>query len=645
MTDVSVVIVSYNVRAFLEQCLVSVERASHGLDVDVWVVDNRSVDGSVDMVASRFPSVNLIANDENVGFSKANNQAIRACQGRHVLLLNPDTVVREDTLSSCLAWMDSHPEVGGLGVPMHDGTGRFLPESKRGVPTPWAAFCRMAGFHRLAPRSRRFNAYYAGHVATDETAPVDILSGAFMWLRKKALDQVGLLDEQFFMYGEDIDLSWRLVLGGWENAYFAGTNIIHYKGESTKKGSLNYVLVFYRAMLLFAAKHFEGSQARAFNWMIRLAIYARAGLAILRRMLQRWGMPMAVLLMLSLWTGATMVLIDSMWDKSFDWPLVSTTMAVLMALQMLVMGALGGYRSQGAERSFAGQMLAWFGTSLVVLVIYSLLPEAWRFSRLAVISMVLGHGLAHGVLAWRRWRRSGNPFKTRRLVVAGQDMEDVVQLLRRNQVERFKHQSFALWAGSALPPNVPNIHGATWIGTAQDVLEASVIHQVDEVIFSGRDVKASDILDWLPALGQRNVQCRIAWTDAGDVMSSGGASREAFVGFHRGLHKPEVARSKKAFDRLAAMAILCASPWLWLTRRKGWSASAFAVLVGQKTWVSAGSFRWMQPAVLELADGLSDRAAARLAFTHAQDYHWRKDFAVVVDALISRRAIISHGHH
>ena len=340
-----------------------------------------------------------------------------------------------------------------------------------------------------------------------------------------------------------------------------------------------------------------------------------------------------------------MVLIDSMWDKSFDWPLVSTTMAVLMALQMLVMGALGGYRSQGAERSFAGQMLAWFGTSLVVLVIYSLLPEAWRFSRLAVISMVLGHGLAHGVLAWRRWRRSGNPFKTRRLVVAGQDMEDVVQLLRRNQVERFKHQSFALWAGSALPPNVPNIHGATWIGTAQDVLEASVIHQVDEVIFSGRDVKASDILDWLPALGQRNVQCRIAWTDAGDVMSSGGASREAFVGFHRGLHKPEVARSKKAFDRLAAMAILCASPWLWLTRRKGWSASAFAVLVGQKTWVSAGSFGWMQPAVLELADGLNDRAAARLAFTHAQDYHWRKDFAVVVDALISRRAIISHGHH
>ena len=189
----------------------------------------------------------------------------------------------------CLAHADAHPKLGGMGVPMYDGTGKYLPESKRGLPAPWPAFCRMSGLHRLAPKSRRFNGYYAGHVGEHETAPVDILSGAYMWMRKEALDEVGLLDEQFFMYGEDIDLSWRLVEGGWENHYFAGTRIIHYKGESTKKGSLNYVMVFYRAMLLFAAKHFEGSQARAFSWMIRTAIYGRAALAVLRRMLSRWG--------------------------------------------------------------------------------------------------------------------------------------------------------------------------------------------------------------------------------------------------------------------------------------------------------------------------------------------------------------------
>ena len=214
MSALSVVIVSYNVRAFLEQCLVSVERAKKDLDVKVWVVDNHSVDGSVAMVQRRFPWVQVIVNAENVGFSVANNQAIRQSTGEFVLLLNPDTVVKEDTFEQCLKHAQTHPRLGGMGVPMYDGTGKYLPESKRGLPTPRVAFCRMAGLHRLAPRSSRFNAYYAGHVAEMETATVDILSGAFMWMRRDALDEVGLLDEQFFMYGEDIDLSWRLVKGG-----------------------------------------------------------------------------------------------------------------------------------------------------------------------------------------------------------------------------------------------------------------------------------------------------------------------------------------------------------------------------------------------------------------------------------------------
>ena len=645
MTDLSVVIVSYNVRAFLEQCLVSVERAMKGLNVDVWVVDNRSVDGSVDMVASKFPWVKLVANEENVGFSKANNQAIRACAGRHILLLNPDTVVREDTFASCLAYVDSHPDVGGMGVPMHDGTGRFLPESKRGLPTPWAALCRMAGLHRLAPNSRRLNAYYAGHVARDETAQVDILSGAFMWLRREALDQVGLLDEQFFMYGEDIDLSWRLVLGGWKNVYFADTDIIHYKGESTKKGSLNYVLVFYRAMLLFAAKHFEGRQAHAFNWMIRLAIYGRAGLAIVRRLLHRWGMPLNVAFLTLAWSFGLLWGINDWFDKGFDWVQVGSQMAILVMLQMAFMWSFGGYREQGSERSVAGQLLAWFATSVLVLGVYSLLPEHWRFSRLAVVGMMLGHGFMHALASIRVWRQSGNPFKTRRLIVAGDDMQDVVNLLRRNQVERVKQQSFGLWPGAELPQNVTHIHGTEWIGCLKDVLEASVIHGVDEVVFSGRDTQATDILDVLPALGQRRIRCRIAWTDAGDLMSSGGASREEFVGFRHGLQRPEVARTKRVFDRASAFMILAVALGLWCTGRRGWGAAAWRVITGQMTWVGSGSFRWPQPAVFELTEGLSPKAASRKAFTHAQDYHWRKDFAVVADALISRRAIFSHGNH
>ena len=298
--QLSVIIVSYNVEAFLSQCLVSVERAiTHYSDasgkndvIEVCVVDNISVDGTTEMVRTKFPWVKLVENTENVGFSIANNQAIKTSEAKYVLLLNPDTVVQEDTFTECMAFADATPKLGCLGVPMFDGTGTFLPESKRGIPTPWASFCRISGLFRLAPGSENLNSYYAGHLQADEINKIEILCGAFMWMRRETLREVGLLDEDFFMYGEDIDLSWRIIKGGWDNYYFSGTRIIHYKGESTKKGSLNYVTIFYNAMLIFAAKHFEGSQARMFNIFIRFAIYARAGVSIIRRILSKISWPL-----------------------------------------------------------------------------------------------------------------------------------------------------------------------------------------------------------------------------------------------------------------------------------------------------------------------------------------------------------------
>ena len=250
----------------------------------MFVVDNDSVDGTCAVVKEKFPWVSLIENKENTGFSVANNQAIKISKGEYVLLLNPDTVVSENTFVDCIEYSDANPKLGGIGIPMFDGSGTYLPESKRGIPTPWASMCRISGLYRLAPKSKKLNSYYAGHLKRDETAQTEILSGAFMWMRAETLKEVGVLDEQFFMYGEDIDLSWRIIKGGWENHYFAGTQIIHYKGESTKKGSLNYVSVFYKAMLIFAEKHFEGGQAAIYNWIIRLAIYARASLSIIKRL-------------------------------------------------------------------------------------------------------------------------------------------------------------------------------------------------------------------------------------------------------------------------------------------------------------------------------------------------------------------------
>ena len=194
-------------------------------------------------------------------------------------------MVEEDTFRACCAFMDAHPEGGGLGVKMLDGQGKFLPESKRGLPTPRVAFYKVFGLAALFPGSRTFGGYHLGYLDTDETHEVDVLSGAFMLLRKSALEVVGLLDEDYFMYGEDIDLSYRLTRGGWKNYYFPGTRIIHYKGESTKRTSVNYVFVFYRAMVIFARKHFAPGQAGLFSLLINLAIWLRAGLAVGRRVL------------------------------------------------------------------------------------------------------------------------------------------------------------------------------------------------------------------------------------------------------------------------------------------------------------------------------------------------------------------------
>ena len=281
----SVIIVNYNVKYHLEQCIRSVQKASEGLNADIWVVDNASSDGSMDYLQPLFPDIHFISNTENVGYSRANNQAIRESKGEYVLLLNPDTIVAEDTLKGCVDFLDAHPKVGATGVRMLNADGTFAPESRRGLPTPFTSFCKMTGLSALFPKSRTFGKYYMKYLDSDEANPIEVISGAFNMLRRKALDEVGLLDEKFFMYGEDIDLSYRMLLGGWQN-YYIPYSILHYKGESTQKSSFRYVHVFYNAMLIFFNKHF-GKKYFLIGYLIQLAVVFRALLDMLIRLLDR----------------------------------------------------------------------------------------------------------------------------------------------------------------------------------------------------------------------------------------------------------------------------------------------------------------------------------------------------------------------
>ncbi len=255
MNRVTTVIVNYRLKYFLEQTLLSVREAYEKIPGKTIVIDNNSGDDSIDFLQSRFPEVTFIRNKENVGFARANNQGFELADTDYILVLNPDTIIGENTLYETVSWMDSHNDCAALGVKMIDGNGNFLPESKRSFPSIWNSFCKLFGLSSIFPKSKIFAKYHVRYLDKNKTHQIEVLAGAFMLLRTSVVQQAGGFDEDFFMYGEDIDLSYRMAINGRHN-YYLPTPIIHYKGECTKTESINYVKVFYEAMHIFYRKHY-----------------------------------------------------------------------------------------------------------------------------------------------------------------------------------------------------------------------------------------------------------------------------------------------------------------------------------------------------------------------------------------------------
>ena len=270
--DLSIVIPSYNTRELLEQALRTVMDAAEGLEVELLVVDNASRDGSAEMVASTFPQIELIRNEENVGFSAANNQALRRVKGRYVLLLNSDTIVRPDTLRCLVEFLDAHPHAGAIGCKILNPDGTLQLSCRRGPPTPMAAFCKMSGLSRLFPNSPRIARYNLTYLDPEKTHEVDALSGSCMMVRKEAIDQVGLLDEAYFFYGEDLDWCFRMRKAGWKIFYVPKTEIIHFKGESSRAEQMRFRYRFYEAMTIFVRKHMQQRYRFFPLWLLHVAI-------------------------------------------------------------------------------------------------------------------------------------------------------------------------------------------------------------------------------------------------------------------------------------------------------------------------------------------------------------------------------------
>ena len=660
----SVIVVNYNVCYFLEQTLLSVRRAAAvlGQPTEVFVVDNNSADGSVAMVRARFPEVVLLANHDNPGFARANNQALRRATGQYQLLLNPDTVVEEDTFRACCAFLDTHPDGGGLGVKMLDGQGRFLPESKRALPTPAVAFYKMFGLASLFPKSRRFGRYHLGFLDPDQTHEVEVLSGAFMLLRKAALDVVGLLDEDYFMYGEDIDLSHRLRLGGWKNYYFPGTRIIHYKGESTKRTSVNYVFVFYRAMVIFARKHFAPERAGLFSALINSAIWLRAGAAVAERLLVR----LAPLLLDAglVWGG--MYLLKIYWERNHKYvpgPYPAQYMGVAVPVYILVWLA-AVYLSGGYDRpAKTGRVVRGVALGTVLISAGSNFFDAWRFSKALIVLgggwavvALLGRQLLAHFLRYKDLRLSEHRQKNIAIVGSGPESQRVRQLLEAAQVPA--RLIGYIGVGTAeVPPQTTakNEQQETRnkkqeteepLGELRQLADIIRLYALDELIFCGRDLPASQIIGLMLSLpAEPPVAYKILPENSEYIIGS--SSKDAPGDYYTldialRLHQPAQVRAKRLFDVLASVGLLLLSPLLlWFQRsRTGFFGNCLAVLAGRRTWVglrTVAGAATARPAILSPADAAALRSPQplnaatrrRLELLYAKDFEPAMDLGIV----------------
>lgn len=583
--DLSIVIINYNVKAFLTQCLDSIYRSQTSFSFETIVIDNASQDSGRDEILAHFPKVQWIDNPENIGFGKANNQGFERAKGQYTLILNPDTVLQEDTLEVALTYLKTHPEVGGLGIKGIDGSGQFLPESKRGLPTPMTALFKISGLSRLFPKSPVFSRYHLGHLDPDQNHKVEVLVGCFMMVPTKLLLEVGGFDPRYFMYGEDIDLSYELLKTGKENHYLAESQIIHYKGESTKRGSLNYVRMFYQAMVIFARKQFSGGSALAYTLLIYTGIYLRAGLAILARLGRSAAAPIIDAAALAF----TLEQIKGYWESNHrfinggSYPDTYTyyVQGSYVLIWILGLWFSGTYSKHARPSSVVRSMII---ATLLLGFGYGLLPEDLRFSRALLVLGATGGTVA--VLAWRtilEWLTKKEFFakplrRPRVLFVGGKQRKlDLEQLLAERNI------SPSLF-----------IHHENPSTATEQIKNLVELHQINECVVDSSVMSNAELMTIMETIGQK---CAIkTFLAQGNYLVGSNSSLtqgEAYGGSVFQTANPVYLRQKRALNILLPALLALTFPITGLIclltgRTKLWTSTLhniFSLITGTKTLV------------------------------------------------------------
>ncbi len=638
--QLSIIIVNYNVKYFLEQCLFSVQKAIAGIEAEVFVVDNASNDASVEYLQPIFPRIKFIASKTNDGFAKANNKALDKCKGDYVVFLNPDTIVPENCFKNCINFFKQHQDCGALGVQMIDGSGNFLPESKRSFPSLSAAFYKLTGLSLIFPTSKRFNKYALGNLAKDEDFEVDVLAGAFMMLSKDVVEKTKGFDETFFMYGEDIDLSYRVQQAGYKNYYFGKQTIIHFKGESTKRGSLNYVKMFYNAMSIFVKKHYSGSKATFFSSVINVAIWFRAIVSLFQHILNKSGL----LLFDALVVFFSMYFTNEFWihilrsGRTFDGPLTQYSIPIFTGV--FILGALlsGIYDSLYKPLK---ALVASASAVVVLLAFYSLLPENYRFSRGVVVSGGIASGLMVTLMRWvfirLGWIKDDfDKFKQTVVVGTQADYVQVLQLMQKADIdERLLGRVSVNNGEENIVGNISNLN--TLIKTVG----------INEVIFCEGTLSFAEIIEQIINLHKLHISFRFhskkshcivgsdSKTSTGETLTADG---------HFALSNPYQQRMKRMLDVWVSLIILVTFPLQFLFINKASNAikNAWLNIIGKRTWVGYSSFQNTLPLIpsgILTPSGYPNNGKFEVSIAvlkktdilYAREYDWMQDLKIIIN--------------
>lgn len=638
----SVIIVNYNVKYFIEQCLNSVYRALAETEAEIWVVDNNSVDGSCSMIKEKFPEVKLIENQTNPGFSIANNQAIRKASGEYILLLNPDTIVQEDTFIKCIEYMDKHQNAGGLGIKMVDGKGKFLPESKRALPTPIVSLYKITGLSSLFPKSKTFSKYHLGHLDKNQIHEIEILAGAYMFLRKKVLDEIGLLDECFFMYGEDIDLSYRILKAGYKNIYFPKTQILHYKGESTKKGSINYVLVFYKAMIIFAKKHFSKKNAKAYAFLIHIAIYVRAFLAIAYRI----GKSIAIPFIDALVIYGGFYAFTLLWQKikfdeyTYHPQILKTIIPAYIIISIVTFYFSGIYdKKKSKKKLFSGITYS----ILALIIFYAFLPEDLRFSR-----AVLAFGslwIAGSIPLYRTFLELGKvlDFNINKRKV--KNIALICKPKHNNSIEAiFQNGSEEMRIVGNINP-INDGSNSSYLGNTYQLEEIVRINKIQEIIFSENDLSSGEIIGLMLKYAHLNLDFKIVQKDFQTIIGSSTIKSidDIYQINLNSIEKEENKRLKRVTDLILCLFALTISPiWIAKFRSLNMLKACCQVLLNRKTWIGyiqteKNTFLpHLKPSVFDLSKNNTTRSNLKENTNYARNYKPFKDFKIFFKKILKK---------